>query len=55
MAIVHHIHGRLLLKEQDPVRARVVQLAEEAVRVEREIVKEPGGEQDQYIAAYGGL
>jgi D-glycero-alpha-D-manno-heptose-7-phosphate kinase len=31
------------------------QLAEEAVRIEREIVGDPGGLQDQYIAAYGGL
>ncbi len=31
------------------------QLAEEAVLVERKIVKDPGGLQDQYIAAYGGL
>jgi D-glycero-alpha-D-manno-heptose-7-phosphate kinase len=31
------------------------QLASEAVRIEREILKEPGGIQDQYIAAYGGL
>jgi D-glycero-alpha-D-manno-heptose-7-phosphate kinase len=31
------------------------QLAKEAVRIEREILKEPGGIQDQYCAAYGGL
>jgi D-glycero-alpha-D-manno-heptose-7-phosphate kinase len=31
------------------------QLAREAVRIEREILKEPGGIQDQYCAAYGGL
>lgn len=31
------------------------QLAREAVRIEREILKEPGGIQDQYSAAYGGL
>jgi D-glycero-alpha-D-manno-heptose-7-phosphate kinase len=31
------------------------QLATEAVRIEREILKEPGGIQDQYCAAYGGL
>jgi D-glycero-alpha-D-manno-heptose-7-phosphate kinase len=31
------------------------QLATEAVRIEREILKEPGGIQDQYSAAYGGL
>ena len=31
------------------------QLAEEAVLIERKIVKDPGGLQDQYIAAYGGL
>jgi D-glycero-alpha-D-manno-heptose-7-phosphate kinase len=30
-------------------------LAEEAVQIEREIVRDPGGLQDQYIAAYGGL
>lgn len=37
--------------EHTPAR----QLAEEAVKIEREIVEEPGGKQDQYIAAYGGL
>ena len=31
------------------------QLAREAVRIEREILKEAGGIQDQYVAAYGGL
>jgi len=31
------------------------QLAREAVRIEREILKELGGIQDQYTAAYGGL
>ncbi|MGC8657133.1 MAG: kinase [Thermoplasmata archaeon] len=31
------------------------QLAEEAIKVEREILKEPGGMQDQYMAAYGGI
>lgn len=31
------------------------QLAEEACRIERDIVKDPGGKQDQYIAAFGGL
>lgn len=31
------------------------QLAEEAVRIEREIIKDPGGRQDQYIAAYGSV
>lgn len=30
-------------------------LAREACKIEREILKEPGGKQDQYIAAYGGL
>jgi len=31
------------------------QLAEEAVKIERNILGEPGGKQDQYIAAYGGI
>ncbi len=31
------------------------ELAEEAVQIEREIVRDPGGLQDQYIAALGGL
>ena len=32
-----------------------MQLAKEAVKIEREILKEPGGKQDQYIAALGGM
>ncbi|MEM3301688.1 MAG: kinase, partial [Thermoplasmata archaeon] len=31
------------------------QIAEEAVKIEREILKEPGGKQDQYMAAFGGI
>jgi D-glycero-alpha-D-manno-heptose-7-phosphate kinase len=31
------------------------QLAEEAIHIEREVLKEAGGRQDQYVAAYGGL
>ena len=31
------------------------QLAEESVKIERNILGEPGGKQDQYIAAYGGI
>ncbi|MDE1851665.1 MAG: kinase [Candidatus Micrarchaeota archaeon] len=31
------------------------QLAEEAVRIERGALKEPGGKQDQYMASYGGI
>ncbi len=35
--------------------ASPLQLAEEAVKIEREILGEPGGKQDQYMAAYGGI
>jgi D-glycero-alpha-D-manno-heptose-7-phosphate kinase len=35
--------------------ASAEQLAREACRIEIEILKEPIGKQDQYIAAYGGL
>lgn len=35
--------------------ASAKQLAEEAVRIERGILNEPGGKQDQYAAAYGGI
>src|SRR5207302_3087398 len=31
------------------------QLAEQACRIEIDILKEPIGKQDQYIAAYGGI
>lgn len=31
------------------------QLAEEAVHIEREVLKEAGGKQDQYMAAFGGI
>jgi D-glycero-alpha-D-manno-heptose-7-phosphate kinase len=31
------------------------QLAKEAIKVEREVLNEPGGRQDQYVAAMGGL
>ena len=31
------------------------ELAEEAVNIERIILNEPGGKQDQYMAAYGGI
>ncbi len=30
-------------------------LSEEAVKIEREILREAGGKQDQYISAYGGM
>lgn len=30
-------------------------LAQEAYKIEREILNEPGGKQDQYLAAYGGI
>ena len=31
------------------------ELAREAVKIERDILREEGGKQDQYIAAYGGI
>ena len=48
VALLHALHsykGEFVSAEE---------LAREAVRVEREILKEEGGKQDQYIAAYGG-
>ncbi len=47
-----------LLKALHTLRQDVVdprELAEEACRIEIDILKEPIGKQDQYIAAYGGL
>lgn len=43
---LHHHQGREITRED---------LAKEACRVEMDILKEPIGKQDQYIAAYGGL
>src|SRR5947207_10581444 len=47
-----------LLKALHAYRKNLVhpqQLAEQACHIELEILKEPIGKQDQYIAAYGGL
>ncbi len=43
---LHEYKGELVTTEQ---------LAQEACRVEMDILKEPIGKQDQYIAAYGGI
>lgn len=42
-----HFHKKEYLPQQD--------LAEEACKIEIEILKEPIGKQDQYIAAFGGI
>ncbi len=39
--------------KREPVAT--AQLAEEACHIEIDLLKEPGGKQDQYIAAFGGL
>lgn len=44
--VLHAYRGDIQLKEQ---------LAQEAITIERYILKEAGGIQDQYIAAYGGI
>lgn len=49
VGVLHALH----VWKGERVGAR--QLAREAVRIEREILREPGGIQDQYVAAYGGL
>ena len=49
VALLHALHsykGEFTSNEE---------LAREAVKIEREILKEPGGKQDQYMAAYGDL
>lgn len=43
---LHEYKGELVTAEQ---------LAQEACRIEMDILKEPIGKQDQYIAAYGGI
>jgi D-glycero-alpha-D-manno-heptose-7-phosphate kinase len=42
-----HAHNRHLMHPQD--------LAEQACHIEIDLLKEPVGKQDQYIAAYGGI
>ncbi len=49
VGVLNALHGR----KGEYVTQR--QLADEACLIERERLKEPGGKQDQYIAAYGGL
>ena len=49
VGVLHALH----VWKGERVGAR--QLAREAVHIEREVLKEPGGIQDQYSAAYGGL
>ena len=49
VGVLHALH----VWKGERVGAR--QLAREAVHIEREVLKEPGGIQDQYAAAYGGL
>ena len=43
---LHSFKGEFVNREQ---------LAREAVRIEREMLREPGGKRDQYAAAYGGV
>jgi len=42
-----HLHHKNLIHAQE--------LAEQACRIEIEVLKEPVGKQDQYISAFGGL
>ena len=49
VALLHALHsfkGEFVNQEE---------LAREAEKIEREILNEPGGKQDQYMAAYGGV
>ena len=56
--LVGQLHRRRCSRRCTPTRRHLIhprELAEQACHIEIDLLKEPIGKQDQYIAAFGGL